>query len=79
MRQLTIILAEARHRALKEAFVQRNKTIGQLLDESLDLYGIKSGESALDTVSHACGCGALSESAALTVAQKETKAVRRKP
>jgi hypothetical protein len=39
MSRLTITLSESRYRALKEASVQRDKTIGQLIDESLDHYG----------------------------------------
>ena len=35
MSRLTITLSEARYKALKEAAVQRDKTIGQLIDESL--------------------------------------------
>jgi len=42
MSRLTITLSEPRYRALKEAAAQRDKTIGQLIDESLDFYGIKS-------------------------------------
>lgn len=33
MSRLTITLSEARYKALKEAAAQRNKTIGQLIDE----------------------------------------------
>ena len=47
MSRLTITLSESRYRALKEAAAQRGKTIGQLIDESLDFYGIKSREQAL--------------------------------
>ncbi len=79
MSRLTITLSEARYRALKEASAQRNKTIGQLIDESLDFYGIKSRESALELVRRACGRAKLTESEALSVAQEETNAVRRKP
>lgn len=39
MSRLTITLSQARCRALKEASAQRAKTIGQLIDESLDFYG----------------------------------------
>jgi predicted DNA-binding ribbon-helix-helix protein len=48
MSRLTITLSEARYRALKEASAQRDKTIGQLIDESLDFYGIKSRQDARD-------------------------------
>ena len=53
MSRLTITLSESRYRALKEAAAQRDKTIGQLIDESLDFYGIKSREQALDLVRRA--------------------------
>lgn len=79
MNRLTITLSEERYRALKEASAQRNKTIGQLIDDSLDFYGIKSRRDALDLVRRARARAKLTENAALTVAQEEIKAVRRKP
>lgn len=79
MSRLTITLSEERYRALKEASVQRNKTIGQLIDESLDFYGIKSRENALDLVRRARAHARLAENEALEVAQEEIRAVRRKP
>ena len=41
MSRLTITLSEAPCKALKEAAALRDKTIGQLIDESLAFYGIK--------------------------------------
>ncbi len=79
MSRLTITLSEARYRALKEASAHRDKTIGQLIDESLDFYGIKSREAALDLVRRARARGKLTEDRALAVAQDEVLAVRRKP
>ncbi|MDZ4348695.1 MAG: hypothetical protein U1A22_04080 [Xanthomonadaceae bacterium] len=79
MSRLTITLSEERYRALKEASVQRNQTIGQLIDASLDFYGIKSRESARDLVRRARDRARLTESEALKVAQEEIKALRRKP
>ena len=38
MSRLTLTLSEERYRALKEASVQRKWTIGQLIDESLELH-----------------------------------------
>lgn len=76
MSRLTITLSESRYRALKEAAAQRNKTIGQLIDESLDFYGIKSREQALDLVRRARACSALSEEQSLKLAQEEVQAVR---
>lgn len=76
MSRLTITLSEPRYRALKEAAAQRDKTIGQLIDESLDFYGIKSREQALDLVRRARARSVLSEEQALTLAQEEVRAVR---
>ena len=78
MSRLTITLPEARYRALKEAAVQRDKTIGQLIDESLDFYGIKSREDARDLVRRARLHGKLDEGQALAVAREQARAVRRK-
>jgi len=76
MSRLTITLSEPRYRALKEAAAQRDKTIGQLIDESLDFYGIKSREQALDLVRRAREGSALSQEQALELAQEEVQAVR---
>jgi hypothetical protein len=78
MSRLTITLSEARYRALKEASAQRDKTIGQLIDESLDFYGIKSREDARDLVRRARAHSRLAENQAVTVAQEQVRAVRHK-
>lgn len=79
MSRLTITLSDARYRALKDASVQRNKTIGQLIDESLEFYGIKTREDARELVRRARAHAGLGEAEALAVAQDEVNAVRRKP
>ena len=76
MSRLTISLSESRYRALKEAAAQRDKTIGQLIDESLDFYGIKSREQALDLVRRARARCVLSEAEALLLATEEQQATR---
>lgn len=76
MSRLTISLSEARYKALKEASVQRSKTIGQLIDESLDFYGIKSREDARDLVRRARAHAKLADEQAVSVAQQEVRAVR---
>ena len=78
MSRLTITLSEARYRALKDASAKRDKTIGQLIDESLDFYGIKSREDARDLVRRARARSKLSEDRAVAVAQEQVQAVRRK-
>ena len=78
MSRLTITLSEERYRALKEASAQRDKTIGQLIDESLDFYGIKSRQDAIGLVRRARARAKLDEEQALAVPQEHVKAVRRK-
>ena len=76
MSRLTISLSEPRYRALKETAAQRGKTMGQLIDESLDFYGIKSNEQALDLVRRARARHGLSDEQALALAQAEVTATR---
>ena len=61
MTRLTMTLSEPRYRALKETAAQRGKTIGQLVDESMDFYGVKSreqdGRNAILKVFLACSPG----------------------
>lgn len=77
MSRLTITLSEARYRALKEAAAQRGRTIGQLVEESLEFYGIKSREDARDLVRRARERSGLSEDDALALAVEQAKHVRR--
>ncbi len=79
MNRLTITLSEARYRALKEASAQRKKTIGQLIDESLEFYGIKSRTDARELVRRARAHSGLNEEQALALAGEEVRSVRRKP
>lgn len=76
MSRLTITLSDARYKALKEAAVQRSKTIGQLIDESLDFYGIKSREDARELVRRARAHAKLGEDQALALADREVRAAR---
>ena len=77
MSRLTITLSDERHKALKEAAVKRDKTIGQLIDESLDFYRIKSRSDATELVRRARERSKLSEGRALEVAREHVRAVRR--
>ena len=76
MSRLTIALSEPRYRALKETAAQRGKTMSQLIDESLDFYGIKSNEQALDLVRRARARNGLSDEQALALAQAEVTVTR---
>ena len=76
MSRLTITLSEARYRALKQASAQRDKTIGQLIDESLDFYGIKSREEAMNLVRRARASSKLDDDQAMAVAREAVSQVR---
>jgi len=76
MSRLTITLSEPRYRALKEAAARRGKSIGLLIDESLEFYGIKSREEARDLVQRARKRSSLDEADAVELAQKEVRAHR---
>ncbi|MCK5378605.1 MAG: CopG family transcriptional regulator [Acidobacteria bacterium] len=76
MARITISLSDDRHRALKEAAVRQGKTIGRLVEESLELYGVRSVESAAQLVARARRNAGLSEQDALEVALEEARAVR---
>jgi hypothetical protein len=78
MARLTITLSEERHLALREAAAKRRKTIGQLIEESLEFYGIKTTRSAEQLVAKARARASLGEADALRLAVAETRAVRRR-
>jgi hypothetical protein len=78
MSRLTITLSDRRHRALKEAAARRGKTIGSLVEESLDAYGIKSGVEAAALVARAREQATMTETSAMKLALEETKAHRRR-
>lgn len=77
MVRLTISLSDERHQALKEAAVRRGKTIRELIEESLDCYGIKTTRRAAEYVAEARRKARLNEDEALALAVAETHAERR--
>lgn len=76
MSRITISLSETRYRALKQAAAQRDKTIGKLIDESLEFYGIKPREDARMLLQQARTRAGLDEAAAIALAEKEVRAAR---
>jgi uncharacterized protein (DUF1778 family) len=73
MARLTVTLSDGQHRALKEAAARRGKTIGELIEESLRAYGIKTSRRAAELVALARERAGLEEEAALEMAAKETR------
>jgi hypothetical protein len=78
MSRLTITISDLRYRALKEASAQRDKTIGQLIEESLEFYGIKTREDARALVQRARRHSGLSETHALALADKQVRLARKR-
>ena len=76
MPRVTITLSEERYRALKEAAARRRTSIKSLIDESLDLAGIKTREDAVRLVERARLRSGLDDDTALTMAVEETRTVR---
>lgn len=76
MGRLTITISDERQRALKETAARRNTTIGHLIEESLEAYGIKTEEEARDLVARARRDAGLSEAEALDLAVAEVREER---
>jgi hypothetical protein len=74
--RLTITLPKPRHTALKEAAARRGKTIGQIIEESLDFYGITPSDDAWSLVEKARARSGLSETEAIDLAVGETRRAR---
>ena len=81
MSRLTITLPDERHMALKQAAIHRGKTIGALIDDSLEFYGIKSPADARSLVARARSRAALgaelSDAQAIDIALAQVQAARR--
>lgn len=76
MNRLTITLSATRYRALKEASARRGKAIGQLIDESLEFYGVKTKDEAGDIVRRARARCGLSEEQAMDLANEQVRQSR---
>lgn len=76
MGRLTITLSDERQQALKETAARRNTTIGRLIEESLEAYGIKTGDEARDLVARARRDAGLSETGAVDLAIAEVREER---
>jgi len=77
MARLTISLSDERQRALKEAAASRGRSMGQIIEESLELYGIKTRDEALELLELAGRRANLSDDDAMALALEAQRAVRR--
>jgi len=78
MSRLTITLDDDLHRAIKEAAARQGRTIGEIIEESLQLRGIKPMESARQMVARARSQARHNEKEATRFAIEETRAYRAK-
>ena len=78
MSRLTITLSDERHRALREAAARSGRTIGQLIDESLEFYGVKGTDAARSLVASARARARMAPRAAQELAIREVRAQRRR-
>ncbi len=77
MARLTITLSDDRHRALKEAAARQGRTIGELIEDSLDRAGIKTVDEASALVARARQASQLGVDEALDLGVEATRDVRR--
>jgi len=77
MARLTITLSDERRAALRETAATSGKTITQLIDESLDAYGIKTRGRADQLLAQARQRAGLDKDRALALAIEETTNARR--
>lgn len=72
MPRLTISLTDRTHRALKEAAARQGRSMGSLIEESLELRGILPSDTAREIVARARSNAGLSNEDAMTIAVSET-------
>ena len=78
MGRLTITLDDNLHRAIKETAARQGRSIGQIIEKSLLLCGVKPMESARQLVERARSDSRYNEEDAIRLACEETRARRAK-
>ena len=73
MPRLTISLTDRTHRALKEAAARQRRSMGSIIEESLELRGLQTLDTAREIVARARAYSSLNEKEATAVAVKETR------
>ena len=76
MPRLTISLADRTHRALKEAAARQNRSMGSIIEESLELRGIQPYDAAMEIVAKAQASNGLTDDDAMALAVEETRRYR---
>ena len=76
MGRLTITLDDNLHRAIKETAARQGRSIGQIIEESLQFRGIKPMETARELVARVRCQARYEEENAIRLAVEETRAHR---
>ena len=76
MPRLTISLADRTHQALKETAARQNRSMGSIIEESLELRGIRPYDTAREVVAKARAKSGLNADDAMVLAVKETQRFR---
>lgn len=74
--RFTVTLPAERYVALKETAARQGKSMADIINASLELYGVQSRASALDLLDRARQRAGLPEDKAMQLAVKETRAHR---
>ena len=73
MTRLTITVADQTHRALKEAAARQGRSMAAIIEESLEMRGIRPYESARELVLKARANSGLDSDRAMALAVEETR------
>lgn len=76
MPRLTINLSDECWQALKEEAARCGKTMGALVDESLEFYGVKNRDKAMELLCRAREASQMDEEGATKLAVEATRTVR---
>ena len=78
MGRLTISLKDDLHQALKETAARQGRSIGKIIEEGLELRGVKPMSRARDLLMKARRSARRTEEKAIELAVKEVRASRRR-
>jgi len=76
MPRLTVSLSDDIYRALKETAARRDVPMRQIIEESLESSGVKSGDGARELVARARKTADLDEREAIDLVVEETRKAR---
>ena len=76
MGRLTISLKDDLHQALKETAARQGRSIGKIIEEGLELRGVKPMSRARDLLMKARGSARRTQEKAIELAVKEVRASR---